>query len=96
MSRRYAYMLYAALWTFTIWMFYYLKPYGGGAFVTFGLYGFPVFLLYLFSLFLMDCREDVIDKPLVMKFFRRRRFSIFLFFLGLAILILLMSRTSAV
>ena len=89
MKRRYLYMLYAALWVLTLWLFYGLRPQGSGPLWTLFLYGPPVFVLYLFSLFLLNIREGVVDRSMVARFLRRRRLPIGLFFLGLVVLILL-------
>ncbi len=92
MNRRYLYIIYAALWAFTIWLFYYMKPHGGGFPGTLSLYGPPVFALYLFSLFLMDHREDRVNLAMVKPFLQHRKVPIGLFLFGLIVLVLLIFR----
>jgi len=89
MKRRDLYILYAVLWAFTIWLCYFIKPHGSGSLGTLFLYGPPVFALYLLSLFLMDVREQRIDRSMVAPFLRKRRVAIGLFCFGMIVLILL-------
>ena len=94
MNRLHLCLLYAAVWVFTIWLFYNKKPQGGGSLGMLAIYGLPVFVLYLLSLFLVDVREPALDASMVKQFLKRRQVSIGLFFFGLVVLILLLSFTS--
>jgi hypothetical protein len=94
MKRRHLYFLYAAIWGLTIWVFFYQKPHGLGAMATLAIYGIPAFVLYLFSLFLVDVRASVLDASMVKHFLERRKVAVGFFFFALVILILLMSLSS--
>ena len=88
MNRRQLYLIYAILWAITLWLFYGIRPSGAPLWIPV-LYGPPVFILYLFSVLLLDIREEVIDGPLIRQFLKRRQMAIGLFLLAMAILILL-------
>ncbi len=92
MTRHSLYLLYAALWAVTICLFYLLKYLGGGSLAALAAFGPPVFLLYGFTLFLMDHREGSVGMSSVKAFLRRRRTSLILFFFGMIVLILLINR----
>jgi hypothetical protein len=92
MNRRSLYMLYVALWAAMIWLFYFLKPSGGAPFATLAFYGLPVMVLYLFSLFLIDVRAEVIDGSMIRPFLNRRKIPLLLFLFGLIVLVHLLSR----
>jgi len=89
MKRHHLYILYAALWALTLWLFYGVQPQGLGRLTTLLLYGPPVFLLYFISLLLMDVPGDIIDPSRVKSFFLRRRLTLGFFAFGMVILILL-------
>jgi hypothetical protein len=91
MNRRQLYLIYTVLWAITLWLFYGIKPSGGNPLWILVLYGPPVFILYLFSAFLLDVREGAINGPVIRAFFKRRQAAIGLFLLALVILILLIS-----
>jgi hypothetical protein len=91
MNRRQLYLPYAVLWVLTLCLFYVIKPSGGNPLWILVLYGPPVFVLYLYSVLLLDIRDEVIDVPLLRQFLKRRQTAIGLFLLAMAILILLIS-----
>jgi hypothetical protein len=85
MSRRFVYLIYAALWAFAVFL-YVVRPFWGEAVGIFFLYGLPVFVLYGCTLLLMDIREPVIDRSMIKPFLLRRRFPLGLFFFGMIVL----------
>ncbi|MDQ5984934.1 MAG: hypothetical protein CSYNP_00632 [Syntrophus sp. SKADARSKE-3] len=85
MSRRFVYLIYAALWVFVVSL-YVVRPFWGNAVGIFVLYGLPVFALYGCTLLLMDIRDPVIDRSMIKPFVSRRRFSLGLFFFGMVVL----------
>lgn len=90
MKRRHLYFLYTTLWALAIWLFYVVQPQGLGPLTILLLYGPPVFILYLVSLFLLDVPGDVIAPALVKTFLQRRWLAIGFFAFGMVILILLL------
>lgn len=93
MKRLHLYMLYAAVWALTIWLFYVAQPQGLGPLMTLFLYGPPVLILYLLTLLFMDVREEIIGSSLFRTFFRHRRPAIGFFAFGMVVLILLLFRS---
>lgn len=90
MKRRYIYVFYAAIWILTLWLIYGVHLSGAGPLLTMLLYGPPVALLYIVTLFLMDVRDETFDASQVKAFFRRRRLAIGFFLFGMIVLILLL------
>lgn len=89
MKRKALLAAYAALWVYVLALILVFKPPVRGMTVTFLLYGPPVFILYLVSVFLLDCRRDEITAADMTAFVRRRRVSILLFLFSLVVLVVL-------
>lgn len=104
MKRRRLYIIYLGLWVLTAFILrsgfpkelaHHWAGQGSLALPLTVIYGLPIFLLYLFTVFLFDFRGESVNRGQVLLFLRRRRLAIVGFLFALAVLIHLILRTFA-